>query len=148
MCSLTPIFTRLVGTFSSTVRVRISVKKTFKIRFVLASRYKANATTYCNFPQAVFFVKISILAHLPMDITAVILEDDKFKCIFCNEKKCSYECSLQQAGIGPGNGLATKTRQAIAWTNVDPVHWRICATLGGGVLKESGPLLNNINNYN
>ena len=30
------------------------------------------------------------------------------------------------------NGLAPNRRQAITWTNVDPVQWRMCAALGGG----------------
>ena len=33
--------------------------------------------------------------------------------------------------IGSGNGLAQIRRQAIIWTNADPVHWRIYAALGG-----------------
>ena len=35
---------------------------------------------------------------------------------------------------GSGNGLGPTKRQAIAWTNVDPVHWRIYAALGGDEL--------------
>ena len=33
-----------------------------------------------------------------------------------------------------GNGLAPKSRQAITWTNDDPLHWRIYAALGGDEL--------------
>ena len=32
--------------------------------------------------------------------------------------------------FGSDNGLAPTTRQAIIWTNVDPIHWRIYAALG------------------
>ena len=28
------------------------------------------------------------------------------------------------------NGLAPNRRQAIIWTNADPIHWRIYAALG------------------
>ena len=34
-----------------------------------------------------------------------------------------------------GNGLAPNRRQAINWTNADPVHWRIYAALGRDELK-------------
>ena len=32
-----------------------------------------------------------------------------------------------------GNGLAPNRRQAISWTNANPVHWRIYAALGRGL---------------
>ena len=32
--------------------------------------------------------------------------------------------------IGLDNGMAPNRRQAIIWTNADPVHSRICAALG------------------
>ena len=40
------------------------------------------------------------------------------------------ESISQQTSIGSGNGLAPNRRQAIIWTNDDPVHWRIYAALG------------------
>ena len=39
----------------------------------------------------------------------------------------------QQPSIGLDNGCAPNRRQAIIWTNVDPIHWRIHAAQGGGV---------------
>ena len=68
--------------------------------------------------------------------------DDIFKCIFINEKFCiSILISLKFVPRGPiassgsGNGLAPNRRQAITWTNADPVHWRIYAALeGDGVM--------------
>ena len=33
--------------------------------------------------------------------------------------------------IGLDNGLVTNRRQAIIWTNVHQIHWRIYAALGG-----------------
>ena len=33
--------------------------------------------------------------------------------------------------LGSDNGLAPTRRQAIIWTNTDPIHWRIYAALGG-----------------
>ena len=63
-----------------------------------------------------------------------------FKCIFMNEDEkssdsnftetCFQESNWQSTSIGPGNGLAPNRRQAITWTNIDPVHWRIYAALG------------------
>ena len=37
----------------------------------------------------------------------------------------SKESNWQYAGTGSGNGLAPNRRQAITWTNADPVHRRI-----------------------
>ena len=44
---------------------------------------------------------------------------------------------LQQPGIGLDNGLAPNRRQAIIWTNADPILSRIglYAALGGDELK-------------
>ena len=38
----------------------------------------------------------------------------------------------QLTSIGSGNGLAPNKWEAIVWANDNPVHWRICAALGGG----------------
>ena len=43
---------------------------------------------------------------------------------------CSLGSNWQYVGIGSDNGLAPSRRQAIIWTNVDPVH-RIYAAIGG-----------------
>ena len=40
------------------------------------------------------------------------------------------DSNWQYASIGSGHGLAPNRRQAITWTNDDPVHWRIYASLG------------------
>ena len=50
---------------------------------------------------------------------------------------CSSGSNWQKVSIGSGNGLAPVRRQAITWTNADPVHWRIYAALGGDELKWS-----------
>ena len=70
--------------------------------------------------------------------------NDIFKCIFVNEKFCILiKISLtfvpkwsnwQSSSIGLDNGLAPNRRQAIIWTNADPINWRIYATLKGGEL--------------
>ena len=39
--------------------------------------------------------------------------------------------------IGSDNGLAPNRRQAIIWTNDDPVKWRIYASLGLNELIET-----------
>ena len=44
---------------------------------------------------------------------------------------CFQGCDWQQSSIGSGNGLAPVRRQAINWTNADPVHRRIYTALGG-----------------
>ena len=47
---------------------------------------------------------------------------------------CSQESNWQWAGIGLDNGLAPDRRQAIIWTNADPIHRRIYAALWGDEL--------------
>ena len=36
--------------------------------------------------------------------------------------------------VGSGNGFALNRRQAITWTNADPLQWHIYAALGGDKL--------------
>ena len=40
-------------------------------------------------------------------------------------------------GIGSGNGLTPNRRQAITWTNADPVPWGLYAALGGDEINIS-----------
>ena len=47
---------------------------------------------------------------------------------------CSLGSNWQYVSIGSDNGLAPSRRQAIIWTNVDPIHRRIYAALGGDEL--------------
>ena len=42
---------------------------------------------------------------------------------------------LKIFSIGLDNCLAQNRRQAIIWTNADPIHWRTYAALGGDVLN-------------
>ena len=59
---------------------------------------------------------------------AAILEDDNFRCIFLNESvRIPVRISLNLVPKSP-----IDNKPAIAWTNADPVHWRIYAALGGG----------------
>ena len=44
---------------------------------------------------------------------------------------------LQLVSIRSGNGLAPNKRQAIIWSNDDPVYQRIYAALGGDGLKKA-----------
>ena len=71
--------------------------------------------------------------------------DDIFKCIFLNEKGIiliqisSKFVSMSSVDNKPAlvqiMVLATNRRQAITWTNYDPVQWRMYAALGGDELK-------------
>ena len=76
---------------------------------------------------------------------AAILADDIFKLILLNENyRIPIQISLKFVRRSPidnmpalvqsDNGLAPSRRQAIIWTNADPVHWRIYAALGGDEL--------------
>ena len=61
--------------------------------------------------------------------------EDKFRCIFLNEDdkipiRISQKFNWQKASIGSGNDLAPNRRQAITWTNTDPIHWCIYVALG------------------
>ena len=61
---------------------------------------------------------------------AAILAAAIFNCFFLNEN--DRISSQIPATTGSSNGLAPDRRQAITWTNDDPVHWRIYAVLGLG----------------
>ena len=49
--------------------------------------------------------------------------------------KISLRVHLTKLRVGLDNGLAPDRRQAIIWTNADPIHWRIYAALGGDKLS-------------
>ena len=49
---------------------------------------------------------------------------------------CSQGSNWQHASIGLDSGLAPNSRQAIIWTNADPIHWHIYAALGGDELRK------------
>ena len=80
--------------------------------------------------------------------------DDILRCIFVNKNVCIMlkislkfvlsEANRQHPSIGLDNGLAPNRRQAINWTNADPIHWRIYAALGGDELMESTSQYNNV----
>ena len=67
--------------------------------------------------------------------------EDIFKCIFMNKKFCiSIRISLKFVPKGPIDDKSalvhwSNRRQAITWTNADPVHRRIYAALGGDELS-------------
>ena len=56
--------------------------------------------------------------------------------ILADDKICSQESNWQQTSIGSGNGLALNRRQAITWTNADPVRLRIHVAPGGDDLMQ------------
>ena len=76
---------------------------------------------------------------------AAILADEIFTCIFVNKKFCILiKISRKFIPMGPidtnqglDNGLAPNRLQVIIWTNVDPIHWRMYAALGGDELTLS-----------
>ena len=96
---------------------------------------------YCDF-QFVFSELWCLLPNIGRNVLMYwgrgkmtpILADDIFKCNFVNKNvfnfdwNCTEFCSQGsnwQWEIGTGNGLASKRRQAITWTNDDPVEWHI-----------------------
>ena len=73
------------------------------------------------------------LIHLSLNNMAANLTDNIFNLIFLNENVwISIEISLEFVPKGPVvQAMAwPNRRQAITWTNVDPIHWLIYATLG------------------
>ena len=92
-------------------------------------------------PSVEYMPEWTGLSHLPLNKIAAILADDIFKWIFYGEnvwvsiknftEVCSQESNWQWLSPGLDNGLAPNRRQAIIWTNADPIHWRIYAELGG-----------------
>ena len=87
-----------------------------------------------------------LLTHLPLHKMADILADDIFTCIFLNENdRITIQISLKFVPKSPinnksvlvqvTNGLAPNRRQAINWTNDDPICWPIYAAQGGDKLK-------------
>ena len=83
------------------------------------------------------------LTHLPLDKMAAISQttfSNAFSWIKIYEFRLKLHWSLlirvqwKYASIGSDNGLAPTRRQAIIWTNVNPVQWRIYALLGGDML--------------
>ena len=63
--------------------------------------------------------------------------DDNSKCVFLNENdRIQIRFSLKFVPRSPiDNKPALVRRQAITWTNADPVRWRIYAALGGDELR-------------
>ena len=91
--------------------------------------------------------KLSLIKSFPLDKMAAILADNIFKCIFLNEEtliliKISLKFVLKgpinkNSSTGSDNGLAPTRRQAIIWTNVDPVHKHIYVSLGEDELRHN-----------
>ena len=52
-----------------------------------------------------------------------------------NTEICSLGSNWQYGSIGSYNGLAPNRRQAIIWTNVSMLYWRINASLGLNELR-------------
>ena len=50
---------------------------------------------------------------------------------------CTLGSNWCKVSIGSGNGLARNRQKNIIWTNVDPVHRRIYAALGGEELTQN-----------
>ena len=81
----------------------------------------------------------------PLDKMAAILADDIFKFIFLNEnfrisKKnltdiCSLRSHAQYGSNGSNNGFVSNRLQAIIWSNVGMLYWRIGATFGLTILN-------------
>ena len=73
------------------------------------------------------------LTHWGRDKMAAISKTI-FSNAFLRMKSVVYRSKFHWS-IGLDNGLASNRRQAIIWTNANPIHWRIYAALEGDVLK-------------
>ena len=61
--------------------------------------------------------------------------------VYCGSQKnftdvCPQGSNWKSTSIVLDNGLAPNRRQAIIWTNADPINWRIYATQGGDELTQ------------
>ena len=72
------------------------------------------------------------LTHLALDKMTAI---SQMMFNFNFTEDCSSGTNWQWPSIGWDNGLAPKSRQAIIWTNANPIHWRIHAALEGDEFK-------------
>ena len=81
----------------------------------------------------------SELTHLPLDKMAAFSKRHvqthflEWKYLIFKQnffEICSLGSNWQYVSIGPDNGLAPFWRQAIIWTDADPVHQRICSIRG------------------
>ena len=104
------------------------------INFISNSKYRNEILTNQNKP----------LSHLPLDKMAAISQmvfSNAFllmkNCVFWLKFRWRLFLRVQMTTIqhsGLGNGLAPNRRQAIIWTNVDPIHRSIYAARGGDEL--------------
>ena len=84
-----------------------------------------------------------LLTHLPLDRVAAILADDILKRLLVNENiRISIQISLKSVpkcsiDNKPALVQVMAWRQAITWSNADPVYRRIYAALGGDELTHS-----------
>ena len=86
---------------------------------------------------------LSWFTHFPLDKMAAISQtifSDAFlewKVLYFDytfTEVCSQGSNLQWTSIGSDNILAPKRRQAIIWTNADPIHWHTSVIRGRWVL--------------
>ena len=92
------------------------------------------STPFCLNGSALHAMSMYLCIHWTHNLTrwcrgkmTATLADDIFKCNIVNENVliCSQASNWQLVIIDPGNGLVPKRRQAIIWTNDDPVQWRL-----------------------
>ena len=76
------------------------------------------------------------LTHLSLDKMAAISQKTLSKA-FLWMRSFAFWLSgqLTKPSKSLNNGLAPKRRQAIIWSNADPIHWRKYAALGGNELN-------------
>ena len=106
--------------------------KMVDISMVLGQSASAVMNKFCLF---VFSSSVGLLKSSPPRQNGHHFADDIFKYIFMNEKFCILiRISLKFVPTeGPISNKSANRRQAIFWTNADPVHWHIYAALGGWV---------------
>ena len=89
------------------------------------------------------------LTHLPLNKMAVISQHfqmhfHEWKILYFDKnftEVCSSGSNWQYCSIGLHNGLAPNRRQAIIWTNADPIHWCIYTALWEDELTHCGLMM-------
>ena len=108
--------------------------------FVWNNHLKITLVVQVLFLHIYISLKLSLFTYLPLDkmdaISQTIFSDAfswmrTFVFLIKFHWSLFLRLQLTKTSIGLDNGLALNRRQAIIWTNADPVQWHIYTSLGG-----------------
>ena len=91
---------------------------------------QSNATCRVIYKSPLTHLLLDKMANISQTIFSNAFSWMKFFVFWSKLSVCSQGANWKSSSIGLDNGLAPNKRQAIIWTNADPINWRIYATLG------------------